>query len=113
MVVVPRSGQLGLAHRRRVVVGVDGSPMSLAGVEFRRRTRSRTERRSRELGADLIVVGSRGVSRMPGLLLGSVSREIAAVAPCSVLVVAPPKVLHAPGPGSDSPKVGDPGEERS
>lgn len=38
-------------------------------------------------GAALLVVGSRGLSRMQELLLGSVSRECVAGAPCSVLVV--------------------------
>ncbi len=40
--------------------------------------------------ADLIVVGSRGLSDIKGFLLGSVSRQVAAMAPCSVLVVKQP-----------------------
>lgn len=40
--------------------------------------------------ADLIVVGSRGLSDIKGFLLGSVSRQIASMAPCSVLVVKQP-----------------------
>ena len=36
--------------------------------------------------ADLIVVGSRGRGRMEGLLLGSVSQKIAALAPCPCLI---------------------------
>lgn len=43
-----------------------------------------------DLGADLIVLGSRGLGGFKGLLLGSVSRGVAKAAPCSVLVVAPP-----------------------
>jgi nucleotide-binding universal stress UspA family protein len=35
---------------------------------------------------DLIVVGSRGYSRVPGLLLGRVSQKLASHAPCSVLI---------------------------
>ncbi len=46
-------------------------------------------RRAAELGADLVVVGSRGLSRLERLLLGSVSAAVAAQAPCSVLVVRP------------------------
>ncbi|MGZ4619183.1 MAG: universal stress protein [Frankiaceae bacterium] len=38
-------------------------------------------------GADLLVVGSRGRSRVGALLLGSVSRHVVAHAPCPVLVV--------------------------
>jgi nucleotide-binding universal stress UspA family protein len=35
---------------------------------------------------DLIVVGSRGRSRLPGLLPGSVSQKLAIYAPCSVSI---------------------------
>jgi nucleotide-binding universal stress UspA family protein len=36
---------------------------------------------------DLIVVGKRGLSRVTGLLLGSVSQKLVSVAPCAVTVV--------------------------
>jgi nucleotide-binding universal stress UspA family protein len=39
------------------------------------------------IGAELLVVGSRGLSRIQELLLGSVSRECVLSAQCSVLVV--------------------------
>ncbi|WP_455274516.1 universal stress protein [Rhizobium herbae] len=40
-----------------------------------------------ELGADMIVVGSRGLGRLKGMLVGSVSQKIIQHAPCSVTVV--------------------------
>ncbi len=40
-----------------------------------------------QLGADLIVLGTRGRSRFKTLLLGSVSKGVVLQAPCSVLVV--------------------------
>jgi nucleotide-binding universal stress UspA family protein len=42
---------------------------------------------ARRWKADLILMGSRGLSDIKGFLLGSTSRRVAALAPCSVLVV--------------------------
>jgi nucleotide-binding universal stress UspA family protein len=42
-------------------------------------------------GADLIVVGSRGLSTLPRLVLGSVARKVLLHAPQSVLVVREPR----------------------
>ena len=36
---------------------------------------------------DVIVLGKRGLGRLPGLLLGSVSQKLVSVAPCAVIVV--------------------------
>lgn len=40
--------------------------------------------------ADLIVMGSRGLSDIQGFLLGSLSRQVAAVTPCPILVIKRP-----------------------
>jgi nucleotide-binding universal stress UspA family protein len=47
-------------------------------------------RQARRLKADLIMLGSRGLSDIKGFLLGSVSRQVVSVAPCPVLVVKQP-----------------------
>jgi nucleotide-binding universal stress UspA family protein len=44
-------------------------------------------RAAEDRGAELIVVGSRGLGKLHRLLLGSVSRAVVEGAPCSVLVV--------------------------
>lgn len=44
---------------------------------------------AREAGADLIVVGTRGLSAVAGLLLGSVTQRLLQVAPCPVVAVPP------------------------
>ncbi len=47
-------------------------------------------------GADLVVVGSRGLGGFSGLLLGSVSHHVAHHAPCPVVIV-PPAVADRDG----------------
>ncbi|MEP7088533.1 MAG: universal stress protein [Nocardioidaceae bacterium] len=42
---------------------------------------------ARERGADLIVVGSRGHSRIPSILLGSVAHQVVHLSHCPVLIV--------------------------
>ena len=53
-------------------------------------------REARRAKADLIIMGSRGLSDIQGFLLGSISRQVASMAPCSVWVVKKPthKLLH-------------------
>jgi nucleotide-binding universal stress UspA family protein len=41
---------------------------------------------AREAGADLIVVGHRGLSVLSAMVMGSVSEKVAHEAPCSVLI---------------------------
>lgn len=40
-----------------------------------------------EIGADMIIVGSRGLGRLKGLLVGSVSHKVVQYAKCSVMTV--------------------------
>lgn len=42
-------------------------------------------------GADLLVVGSRGLGGFRGLLVGSVTQQVVAHSPCPILVVVPEK----------------------
>lgn len=42
---------------------------------------------AREIGASMIVVGSRGLGKLEGMILGSVSKAVAKHAHCSVLVI--------------------------
>ena len=46
--------------------------------------------RARHAKADLILIGSRGLSDIQGFLLGSISRQVASIASCPVLVVKQP-----------------------
>jgi nucleotide-binding universal stress UspA family protein len=41
---------------------------------------------ARDWPADLVVLGSLGHGRLPGMLLGSVSQKLASLSPCSVLI---------------------------
>jgi nucleotide-binding universal stress UspA family protein len=47
-------------------------------------------RQARRVKADLILIGSHGLSDIQGFLLGSISRQVASIAPCSVFVVKQP-----------------------
>jgi nucleotide-binding universal stress UspA family protein len=42
---------------------------------------------ARAVGADLIVVGTRGRTGLPHVLLGSVAERVLRIAPCPVLTV--------------------------
>ena len=52
---------------------------------------------ARQLGADLLVIGSRGHGEVAGRLLGSISRKVVAHSPVPVTVV---KAAHAAVPAS-------------
>jgi len=47
-------------------------------------------RQAKRMKSDLILMGSRGLSDIKGFLLGSTSRQVAAIAPCSLFVVKQP-----------------------
>jgi len=58
---------------------------------------------AREVGADLIVVGTRGRSTTGGLLLGSVTQRLLRIAPCPILAVSPAATPVSP---ASAPAVG-------
>ena len=52
-------------------------------------------RRAADSGADLIVLGSRGLGTLERLVMGSISAAVARQAPCSVLIVRGDRVSDA------------------
>jgi len=56
---------------------------------------------ARTVGADLIVIGTRGHSPVAGLLLGSVTQRLLHIAPCPVLAIPPQAALTA-APAGDA-----------
>jgi nucleotide-binding universal stress UspA family protein len=95
-----------LSSLRSIVIGTDGSPSAAAavrrGAEVARGSGARVEvetharegdpadviiRVAEELGAELIVVGSRGLTGLERFLLGSVSSKLSQHAPTSLMVV--------------------------
>jgi nucleotide-binding universal stress UspA family protein len=60
---------------------------------------------AQQLGADLIVIGSRGQTGLTRLALGSVARSVLFHAPMSVLVVHPTKAALARSPDGKAPNA--------
>ena len=52
-----------------------------------------------DIGADLLVVGTRGHTALVGLLVGSVTDRLLHISHCPVLVVPSPGTTHPPEPG--------------
>jgi nucleotide-binding universal stress UspA family protein len=61
---------------------------SLRRKEYYRRTAQEIVVQAHDYGAELIVMGSRGHSGLPGLLLGSVTQKVLSFADIPVLVIA-------------------------
>lgn len=57
---------------------------------------------AREVGADVIIVGTRGHAPVAGLLLGSVTQRLLHIAPCPVLAVPSEKQMGAREPERES-----------
>jgi universal stress protein E len=53
--------------------------------------------KAQDLAADLVVVGTRGLSGLPRLLLGSVADQVLRTIECDVLAVPPPPSPPSPG----------------
>jgi nucleotide-binding universal stress UspA family protein len=73
---------------RQAGVTAEGSVRSTSGGPART-----ILERARDLDATLIVLGSRGLGALGGLLLGSVAHKIIQLASCPVLVVRDPQSL--------------------
>jgi nucleotide-binding universal stress UspA family protein len=73
-------------ERAREVATEEGAKSVKTSVEMGD-TQKRILAYAEKVGADLIVMGSRGLSDFEGLMLGSVSHKIANSAPCTVITV--------------------------
>lgn len=79
-----RNDHAGIARKRAETLGaVNVQSESLAGNDVAATIMEAALRDN----VDVIVVGKRGLSRMTGLLLGSVSQKLVSSAPCAVTVV--------------------------
>ena len=89
------SGELAFQEAeegQKAIMACAGEALEAAGVTYHSYREcghpvQRIHHVARETQADLIVIGSRGLSAWPALLLGSVSEGVVRHAPCAVLVV--------------------------
>jgi len=82
----------GMKQEAHKVIEKARAAVDLAGIEVKEVTRQgrpaeRIHEEAESLGADAIVMGSRGVSDMRGMVFGSVSHKISHIASCTVITV--------------------------
>jgi len=105
MLVGRAAGYPALADEEELVQKIRGQVDALrdAGVDARLRIISGNAPGAarmiadvaRETGADMVVVGTRGLGPIAGIFLGSVTHRLLQIAPCPVLAVSPPAVPAA------------------
>jgi len=79
--------KLKIARQRAEALGVsDVQSASLLELEAGAVAETIIDAASRD-ESDLIVLGKRGLGRLSGLIVGSVSQKVVCVAPCAVIVV--------------------------
>jgi nucleotide-binding universal stress UspA family protein len=87
---VPSHDELMAAARELVDEAVESVDTSDVAVESSTGSGSPARRLCEAAeGADLLVVGARGLGGFRGLLMGSVSQQVVQHAPCPVVVVVP------------------------
>ena len=82
----------GMKEEAHKVIEKALAAVDLAGIEVKEATRQgrpaeRINEEAEKLGADAIVMGSRGVSDMRGMVFGSVSHKVSHIASCTVITV--------------------------
>lgn len=82
----------GMKQEAHKVIEKALAAVDLAGIEVKEVTRQGRpadliNKEAESLGADAIVMGSRGVSDMRGMVFGSVSHKISHIASCTVITV--------------------------
>jgi nucleotide-binding universal stress UspA family protein len=61
-----------------------------------------------EVGADLVVLGYKGHSRIAQFVIGTTAQKVNAYSTASVLIVKPPRGVDRPWPGRDEREPGGP-----